>query len=892
MEINENDILYKNEYITRPSLDEKLSTKEEIEFKKYYLETKNKNKKSLKENPESIKIITQNTKNDGFIPIIDPTTNQITEYSNQSKIQDSFLDQQNIIEKQITKLVSVDSRDRDKTLYPNANFFDANIGQNFTNVKSVKLISVEFPNTSSVINESNNKIYWRNLQDIENNLLDPITGEYPVYSVSITPGSYSLTSLKTAIVEKMNLVKRENQESDFHFFQVSLDYLTDLSEFTSLTLQQLDNNSFDFLLNSTLIDINALSHGFVDGETVYVTGAITSNGVDKSVLNSAHKVIYINPNKFQIEINVKANATAVGGGNTIALGKLAPFQLLFGTETNTIASNLGFPVENSSQRINTYILSIENFQQLKIDLKNPHNFSRSSGLINNTYTVSDTETIPLIDGNVIISDVPDSKSFLINSNNTLLDLITFPTNGYITVNGENYQIHNITNYTPTLKLKTFTNHNYEYTDIFNKSITLYSTTSTPSLDGENTIYGILNSTEIIIPGFVFQNVDMTLLQDPTKIVPVNCGNFPCLNPITTNHLTITGIEVGSTTKITCINHRLRVDDVIKFYNIQTTPQIISEFTSGIYKVFSVIDSDNFTINFETTSYESGPILAGESKVGTRLVNCFFPHQNFNFITSITSGGVNSANLQVTPSLLLSLNAGDEILISNSNSIPSIDGARVINSIISGVVNISLSFSITTSGDNGIVGLNNDFYIYGSTKVGGIPDQDINSLKFSVREIVDSNNIFFEVNNFSSLLETGGGNNIHISSLSNGFNGVQDNTKNDIVYRSINLEGENYVYICCKQLKGFEDTRNVKDIFAKIILDQSANYMVFNFINKEIVFEPGLLPNLRDFVFQIKNYDNSLYDFKDLDFSFTLEITTVSKIIKNTNENKYGLTIYK
>lgn len=889
MEINENDILYKNEYVTRPSLDEKFSTKEEIEFKKYYLENKTKNQnENLKNTNTNVQKLNDNV----FIPITDPTTNQITEYSKQSQVQDSFLDQQNIIEKQITKLVSIDSRDRDKTIYPNANFFDANIGQNFTNVKSVKLISVEFPNTSSVINETNNKIYWRNLQDIENNILDPITGEYPVYSVSITPGSYSLVSLQNAIIDKMNLVKRENQETDFHYFQVSLDYLTDLSEFTSLILQQLDNNSFDFLLNSTLVDINATSHGFVDGETVYITGAITSNGVDKSVLNSAHKVIYINPNKFQIEINVKSNATAVGGGNTIALGKLAPFQLLFGTETNTIAANLGFPIENSSQRINTYIKSIENFQQIKIDLKNSHNFTRTSGLINNTYTITDTETSPLIDGVVLITDVPDSKSFLINSNNTLLNLSVFPVNGYITIGSENYQIHNISNYKPTLKLKTFTNHNYNYTDIFNKSITLYSTTTTPSLDGENVIYGILSNIEIIISGFVFQNVDTTLLQDPTKIIPVNCGNFPCLNPITTNHLTITDIQTGTTTQITCTNHKLRIGDSVKFYNIQTSPQIISEFTSGIYKVFNVIDSDNFTIDFQTTSYERDSIILGEAKVGTRLINCFFPHQNFNFITSITSGGVNSVNIQVTSSLLLSLNVGDQILISNSNSTPSIDGVRTINSITLGVVNIAIPFSITTSGSNGIVGLNNDFYIYGSTKVGGILEQDINSLKFSVREIVDSNNIFFEVNNFSSSLETGGGNNIHISSLSNGFNGVQDNTKNEIVYRSINLEGENYVYLCCKQLKGFEDTRNVKDIFAKIILDQSANYMVFNFINKEIVFEPSLLPNLKDFIFQIKNYDDSLYDFKDLDFSFTLEITTVSKIIKNINENKYGISIYK
>ncbi len=108
----------------------------------------------------------------------------------------------------------------------------------------------------------------------------------------------------------------------------------------------------------------------------------------------------------------------------------------------------------------------------------------------------------------------------------------------------------------------------------------------------------------------------------------------------------------------------------------------------------------------------------------------------------------------------------------------------------------------------------------------------------------------------------------------GFNGIQTNTKNDLLNRSINLEGENYVFLCCPQLGTMMNTGNVKDIFARILLDQSPGSMIFSFLSNPKDFDTVPLNKLSELEFSIINYDGSLYEFNDLDYSMVLEITEV------------------
>jgi hypothetical protein len=107
----------------------------------------------------------------------------------------------------------------------------------FYNVKTIRLSSIEFPNTNAVINTSNHHIYWRNRNNIDEDILNPITKTYTDYSVQLRVDVAS--SLQNEMANKLGLVKRSNNLGSFHYFIVNLDIDTDVVTFTSLILTQL-----------------------------------------------------------------------------------------------------------------------------------------------------------------------------------------------------------------------------------------------------------------------------------------------------------------------------------------------------------------------------------------------------------------------------------------------------------------------------------------------------------------------------------------------------------------------------------------------------------------------------------------------------------------------------
>ena len=67
-------------------------------------------------------------------------------------------------------------------------------------------------------------------------------------------------------------------------------------------------------------------------------------------------------------------------------------------------------------------------------------------------------------------------------------------------------------------------------------------------------------------------------------------------------------------------------------------------------------------------------------------------------------------------------------------------------------------------------------------------------------------------------------------------------------------------------------------------------MVFSYLSNPKVFDTVPLDKLEDLEFSIVNHDGSLYEFNDLDYSFTLEITEVIDISDNFNlSSKRGIT---
>lgn len=856
MDIDENDLLFTNTFIKEPELSTEIPKEFNDEFSKYYkeqqeLQYNNKLKNSLND--------TTNFFEDDD-EVIEPRPESL--FKRRAK--------------EVKTYVSIDSRDRDKLLYTKPSHFKMFLGKTFYNVKTVKLASVEFPNTNAVINSTNNNIYWRNQEDIDDDIIDNITKTYPVYNVALRIGSYISSTLTTEMSTKLASIKRRNKTGDFHYFIIDLDNDTDIVTFTSLILTQLPNNPISVTTGLGLITVSAPNHGYSTGDIIYIVGVKNIAGISSSVINGPQTISVLNTNTIQFEVNVKAGETSNGGGNTVETGRKAPFQLLFGENSYTVAQNIGYPLENSSQRIDTSIQAMSNFYQVKITTLEPHNFQNTFEFIGQTCLINASGTTPTIDGNKIITGIVDSKSFLI-SVNTHIDFSIF-NSGDVTFNFRTISIISSSNYDiDTVLVTTFTNHNYDPDDI-GKKVTFYDTISKPTFNQENDIYSVLSDTLLVIPGTILDGGDVNVS------IPGEGGTMPRHDPFITQTRIINTFTPGSISIIGCNNHGLSIGDRIKFYNIITSPSITS-FNSGIFTVYSIPDSNTFTINFLTTSYDIDVLNKELAYIGLADVIVTFPYHLFNKITTIISvvdtGGY---NVEITTQLPHNLLDGNTVRVMETNTTPSIDdGGYVIRYVDTDTFRIIFPGGITSSGTSGIIGMSNNFFIYGATSVGGIDATSLNKLKYNVKEIIDEHTFTFESISFASNALKGGGDNVFISSLNHGFSGVQTNTKNSLLNRSINLEGENYAFLCCPQLSTMRNTGYVENIFARITLDQSPGSMVFNFLSNPKEFDTPINA-LSEIEFSIVNYDNTLYEFNDLDYSCCLEIT---EIIDTTESFNYS-----
>lgn len=941
MDIDENDILLTNTFIPIPQLEGEVSQQSNEEFRKYYTTELNQREEAMLRrslDKMSIRSVHLDESNDASSLL---NTNVFT-----SGVDEQALTSTGITSKEIKTYVSIDSRDRDTVLYSKPNHFKIFLGKTFYNVKSIRLASVEFPNTNAVINSNNNRIYWRNQEDIDANIIDSVTGTYPVYNVSLRVGSYISTTLQTEITSKLASLKRRNKTGDYHYFTVSLDLDTDIVTVTSLLLTQAGNNPLTVTSGLGLVTVDAASHGFQTGDTVYIVDVKSLAGINSSTLGGAHEITRLNADQFQYEVNIKAGETARGGGNTVKIGRKAPFQFLFGENPYTIAPNIGFPIENSSKRIDTYIKSIDNIYLLQVRLSSAHNFNNTYNFVNQTCTISSAGTTPNVDGNRVIARILDTHSILIIFNSKI-ESDQF--SGQLTFGGNTFDIYSIINYpVDTALVTTFTNHNYNYTDI-GKMISMYNTTSKPDFDGNNTVYGVLSSTQLIIPGSVLPGGNVNVSS------PGDGGSIPYHAPLKTKILAISSVIPGPVTTIVSPNHGLRVGEDVQFVNLYTTPPV-SESNSGVFSIAGVPDSNSFTIDFNTTSVEVSTIDNGTASACTKLITLSFPYHGFNKIVSISNnyaaktitGITNNSDyinniyrVIITTSTPHELSNGNVIKITSSNCVPSITGGPyTVTVLTTTTIQINIPFDITSNGNSGsltlnamrveivtqlphglstgsyvrvmktnsvpsidnggyavtvtapdtftivygpgitqpgssgIIGMNQDFYLYGATAVGGIAAETLNGVKYTVRDVIDEHTINFNARSFAGFIEQGGGESLYISSLLHGFNAIQTNTKNSILNRSINLQGENYAFLCCPQLATMMNTGKVTNIFARFLLDQSPGSMVFSFLSNPKEFYTAPLNQLSELEFTVVNHDASLYDFNDLDYSFVLEISEI------------------
>jgi hypothetical protein len=659
-------------------------------FKQYYLELQ---KKKQQENEQELSKIKSRQE------IQDEA---LKEYNNLRQILGIQKNRRNRIVEHFVTIDTRDVRQIDKLKYPKPNYFKYFLGKEFNNVKNVELIKVEFPNTNAVINKNNNKIYWRNLEDINLDIIDTTTNNYPVYSVSLRIGSYNISSLQSEIQSKMNLVKRKNGEpgSDYHSMNVSLDFDTDIVKFTSLTLQYLANNPFTSTLNSGVVIVNASNHSFSNGEIVYISGATGFAGLSTSDLNSQFAITYIDTNTFSIELNVNATETTTGGGNTVQVGKEAPFQFLYGEYNINVAQNIGYPRENSSLRIDTEISSIKNVNLIELKTFQNHNMTLKynntiDSFIGSFVDLDLTNTVPNISkyNNITISS-PDDHFILPAQTGLNLSQILLPNTASI-VNNNYYYIRittglnsgitrKIYNYSGSSKLITlFIPLVYPLNENDELDVYFY-----PSYSGYyNEIAYLPNSDSICIIGY---NMN-TSIPEETYTLPNQTGMdlYSIKLPVTASFINnyyygwyLRIVETGEIKKI--INYDILTNILIIDPKTPLEKNVLLGFTILLYKY-----PTQLSLSIENNGdLSESPYFSFNNNGNMTIYNVStIKNYDFSFVKVETNINHNLSEIDVN----------NLINITDTDSIPTYDGNRNVASILNDK-NFLLSGTVFTGGE--------------------------------------------------------------------------------------------------------------------------------------------------------------------------------------------------
>lgn len=941
----DSQVLYTNKYIKTDTAGEKLTQEDSEKFRKYIekkrIDERNEKLRSKVNEEEYID-------DDNFYsPFAAVHINQL---NIKKTGKDSYnippMKKPETIKTEKQNIVAIDTADRDDEKYPNQNNFITYLGKTFHNVTKIELISTEIPNTDQVIKETptsirNNLISWQNEEDrslgffssinaqtnypdtvdlyIDNHNLEnkkyirnasisifnnpELNGKHfisivdsniiridliggipapttcsvdtgiPNYTVSLTPGNYTAITLTSEISSQLNSIKRRNLEGIFHYFEVSVNLDTDIITFHSVIITQLIVNPIETSSGSNLVTIVQNDHGYFDGDIILITGVKNVGGYEATLLNGNFTVIVVDSNTIQYEVNERAVESAVGGGTTVKTGRKAPFRLLFNTGKSLIINNMGFPNEDSSESIGTVdpittkTMSVSNAEIISINrirLTTPveHNFEEAIVLSITNITadespivttstehhleletrveITNTDTIPPLSGTFSIQAV-GKYSFKINN----IALQIGGTTGIVKHGGDKIQINNI-EAVPNINGGIY----------FVESITPF----TFEIE-ENVNFISPESIEDIVIGSsqIFVNHPNHNFNEIISISPL--GNTKAL--ITTKvehglegtHYENVPIEtiVSNTVDITIVNNQQSTSNVIKIINSLSVPSI-----DGTY-VVQIVDGDTMRIN---------------------LV-----------------GGIGSAS---TATIMV----GDTTILSNTNSSPVIDldslnqSIYFINKVSNTEFEIVTGFLLTSGGTYGLLNRDNRASLYrieseneNGSSIGGIPLRVLNKEYRNIDRILDKDNYMIRTtDHYATKTITAGGSNVKVTSERHGLRDFQSNTDNGEIignlYKSISLEGENYILLISKDLKTVFTPNNdsIGDVFAKILLSEPPGTMMFNsYISAPKIFDPPI-PVLEKMRFQIKRGDGNYFNFTNIDFSFSLKIT---EIIEQSKENYYS-----
>jgi hypothetical protein len=776
------------------------------------------------------------------------------------------------IKKERKTIVSIDSRDRDTDLYPRVNKFKSFLGRTFKNIKSIRLISTEFPNTEGVIKKNiNNKVYWRNNEDADLG--------YPVYEITIRPGSYTATSLTKELIYKFGKIKRRNGSGQYHYFDVKMDLDTDIVTFRSFIIKDLSNNPLSTSEGSGIITITSPNHGFGNGELVEIIGVKRTAGIPSITLNGEYNITFVNTSQFTYEVNVNAIESITGGGNVVKTGEQAEMQLIWGSYTDVLGPlNLGYPNENSSELLNNMV-------------KNP--------FATKTLEITDVEV-----GDPVVITSPN-HGLLTSINLEIIDIRTGDPTEITVSTAHGLETGDIviisdTDSTPMIESTT----SYEVTVISTTKITIpisitgTGTTGILKIGGEKVSIKNL----ILLPRLIEANTNEIFLAEKNLSDPINKFNIDIFavsitgesipdSYIGTSQLTVTQNGHGFNNIVSAEDNGTGIVKITTELDhnlagsVRTITLIESSQTLNIVEITSVghgyVTGENITIS----DTNSTPIIDGIYYI-TRI--------NDDKISIILTGSV---SVQGTTGISKN---GDKVTITGTDSTPNIDSSyNRIEYISPKEFNIynndpdNIFPTGITDSTKGILGVTNKVIYYrvsgeteDTTIAAGIKLSGINKHIHDL-EVIDNDKYLIRIpDNYATETKEIGESLTRVYSERHGMDYKQTNTTDgETLNKSVSLEGENYVFMVIPTLNEgtLTSSSGLDNIFAKILLSEPPNTLMFNtFLSNAKVYEDTPLSTLNEIEFVIKNNDGTMYNFNEIDYSFSLEIVEYIDILEDSS----------
>lgn len=190
--------------------------------------------------------------------------------------------------------------------YPSPNNFKIALDKEYKNITQVKIVNSIFPNINTIISKSNNKLYWRNLDD----------GPW-IYQSSINPGNYSVDQLAKILNQTLNNTIK---------YQYSKEYITQkeptiIENNNPIDFQKYDNNGYN---KYNLFDVS------ISPETNIVSFK-SYNEILQSDLDNINDGIVINAPNNYLEFTMAENLKIDFGfkGTSIVNSIVYPFKPQF-----------------------------------------------------------------------------------------------------------------------------------------------------------------------------------------------------------------------------------------------------------------------------------------------------------------------------------------------------------------------------------------------------------------------------------------------------------------------------------------------------------------------------------------------------------------------------------